>query len=381
MSEQSSTYPGIDLDQLDRWSSDQQRAGLDAYAGHRESALLEYRRVVEHLRERSEANEHDRELYELAVSRLSIDELTHPDLVTIARTNRGPIFHADSFFRSITVRRRKKQLGVVPEKYLGIGKENDRLFTDVLGVRTPTMFYAGAFDAIPRDLRTNVLLKPMISSDSRGAFYVFDETNIYSIEHSKRLTSWDELSEAIVAQFGPDSMNERTWQVQELVYEDETQPARDLKFYAFYGKIGLIQEVVRYPSRQYEYFNNDFSLAICGRDYEPRFEDKSLTITDKGGLSSEKVETVEWLSEQIPVPFMRIDFVNGESELVFLEFSSAPGMSHTLNDTYDRLLGRYYNEAEIRLTNDLLEGKQFEGFQEFSRRRKLRQAEGLTTVK
>ncbi len=372
MPEGSDTFPGIDLDQFDSWDSGQQRASLDAHAGHRESVMSEYRRLVEHLRLRSEASEHDRELYdlyELAVSHLSVDELTHPDLVTIARDHRKPIVHGDAFFRSITIRRRKKQLGPVPEKYLGIGKDKDQLFAEVLGVRTPTTFYSGTFDAIPVDLRTDVVLNPMVSSDSRGgAFYVFDETNIYSIEHSEALTSWDELSAAIAAQFGAESLEERIWQVQELIYEGDRQPARDLKFYAFYGKIGLILEVVRYPSIQYEYFDDDLAGVSPGHDYLPRFQDKSMTTTDKGGLSSEKLKTVERISEQIPAPFMRIDFLNAESELVFVEFSSAPGMSHTQSDVYDGLLGRYYNEAEIRLVNDLLEGKQFEGFREFSKR-------------
>ncbi len=368
MSEQSSAHPGIDLEQFDNWDFGQQIAGLSAHAGHRESELFKYRRLVEHLRTKSRTGKSDGELYKLAVSHLSVDELTHLDLVAIGRNLREPITHADSFFRSITVRRRKKQLGTVPEKYLGIGKDKDQLFAEALGIRMPTTFYTGTFDAIPRDLRANVLLKPLISSGSKGAFYIFDETNIHSIQHSKILTSWDELSDAVVAQFGADSLDERVWQVQELVYERDDQPARDLKFYAFYGKIGLIQEVVRHPSMQYEYFNEDLTVAICGREHEPRFQDKSMTTTDKGGLSSEKMKTVRWISEQIPAPFMRIDFVNAESELVFLEFSAAPGMSHTLNDAYDKLLGKHYNEAEIRLVNDLLSRKQFEGFHEFSRR-------------
>ncbi len=371
MSEQPNTYPGIDLDQFDRWDYDQKRAGLDTHAGHRESALLKYRRLVEHLRRRAGRDERDRELYELAVANLSIDELTHVDLVAIARRHGGPISHADSFFRSIAIRRRKKQLGPVPEKYLGIGEQQDRLFAEVLGIRTPTVFYTGTFDAIPVDLRTDVVLKPVSLPYSRGAFYVFDETNIYSVEHSEVLTSWDELSEAIVAQFGAESLEERIWRVDELVYESDKQLARELKFYAFYGKIGLIQEVISRPfspSMQHEYFNEDLTAAVCGRDHEPRFRDKSMTITDHGGMSSEKLRAVQWISEQIPAPFMRIDCLNAESELVFVELSSAPGRADSLNDAYDKLLGRYYNEAEIRLANDLLAGKQFEAFREFSQR-------------
>lgn len=374
MSDPHNTQFGIDLAQFDNWDLAQQRASLDAYGGRRRADYVEFRRLVEHLRRKAGRSARDRELYELGVSYLGVDELTHLDLVTIAKTNKAPIEHADSFFRNIVVRRRKKQLGRVPERLLGIGKDMDQLFAEVLGARMPETYYSGAFGGIPQDLKTNVLIKPLISSGSKGAYYIFDETNIHSIQHSNTLASWDELSQAIVDQFGADSLDGFTWQVQELIYEDDGQPARDMKFYAFYGKVGLIQEVARHPTKQYEYFNEDFTLAECGRDHEPRFLDHSQTVTDKGGLSSEKMKTVEWLSEQIPAPFMRIDFVNAQSELVFLEFSSAPGMAHTLTESYDRLLGRYYNEAEIRLVRDLLDGKRFEGFHEFARRAEIARA-------
>lgn len=368
MTDQPHADPLIDLTQLDGWDYQLRKAGIERHAGDRAAAVSAYRHLVEHLRLRSELSEHDRELYEIAVSHLSIDELTHPDIVTIARVHQQPLTNADSLFRSLIVRRRKKQLGVVPEKYLGIGKENDQLFAESMGVRKPATLFTGTFDAIPIDLRTDVVLKPVSSSDSIGAYYLFDESNIYSIQHSKRVASWDALSDAVVAQFGEPSLETMVFQIQELVYEDDTHPARDLKFYTFYGRIGLILEASRYPSRQYAYFNEDLTLAACGRDHEPRFRDPSMTIVDKGGLSAEKLEMVTWISEQIPVPFMRIDFLNTEAELVFVEFSSAPGMSHTWNDAYDRLMGRYYNEAEIRLVNDLLAGKQFEGFRDFTRR-------------
>lgn len=368
MTDQPQDDPLIDVDQLNGWDYELRRAGIERHAGDRAAAVSAYRHLVEHLRLRSELSEHDRELYEIAVSHLSIDELTHPDVVTIARIHKRPLTNADSLFRSLIVRRRKKQLGVVPEKYIGIGKANDQLFAESMGIRKPETLFIGTFDAIPIDLRTDVVLKPMSSSDSIGAYYLFDESNIYSIQHSRRVASWEALSDAVVAQFGERSLETMVFQIQELVYEDETHPARDLKFYTFYGRIGLILEASRYPSRQYAYFNEDLTPAACGRNHEPRFTDPSMTIVDKGGLSAEKLEMVTWMSEQIPVPFMRIDFLNTEAELVFVEFSSAPGMSHTWNDDYDRLLGRYYNEAEMRLVNDLLAGKQFEGFREFIRR-------------
>jgi hypothetical protein len=324
--------------------------------------------LSEALRKRAQRSEIDGGLYDIALSAKGIDDLTHLDLVTIGRTRRDPIVQADSFFRSIVVRRRKRQLGPIPEKYIGIGKDKDQLFAESIDMRTPRLLYSGSFDGIPQGLRANTMLKPEVSSGSKGAFYVFSDSNIYSVQHQATLHSWDELSAGIRSQFGGEALKEREWLVQELVLETGGRPARDMKFYTFYGQIGLIQEVDRYGALQYQFFDEDFEVAGCGRDHEPHFADPKDTVTDKGGLSESKLETVRLASLQIPAPFMRIDFLNGERELVFTEFSGAPGMSDSLSDEYDRLLGRYYNEAEIRLDNDLLEGKGFDGYHEFVRR-------------
>jgi hypothetical protein len=343
----------------------EQRAFLVAYRDRRQADKAYHQALSEELRKRSHLSDVDAELYDLALSAKSIDELTHLDLVTIARQRRAPLVQADSFFRSIVVRRRKRQLGPIPEKHIGISKVKDQLFAESVGMRTPRVLYSGTFEGIPGHVRTNTMLKPQVSSGSKGAFYVFDASNIYSIQYKKALGSWDELSQSVRKQFGEDALNEREWLVQELILEVGDRPARDMKFYAFYGQIGLIQEVDRYGAMQYEFFNEDFTVAVCGRDHEPRFTDPADTVTDKGGLSDAKLETVRRASLEIPAPFMRLDFLNGVTELVFTECSGAPGMSNSLNNEYDELLGRYYHEAEVRLENDLLDGKRFDGYRRF----------------
>lgn len=335
-------------------------------AGRRASGLDDYREAVEHLRELARDSEQDRERYEDAVGRLFVDELTHPDLIAIAREAGQPLVHADSFWRSLVVRRRKKQLGFVPEKHLGITKEKDRQFAELLGVDAPAILFTGPFDEIPAGLRENVVVKPVNASDSMGAFYVFAPDDIFSIAVSEWLSSWDAMVRTAIEQLGTDSPDEVRWQVQELVLGADGQPARDLKFYAFYGQIGLILEASRYPVREYAYFDEDLVEAACGKDHEPRFRDTSHTTVDRGALTPQRLHTVKRISEAIPVPFMRIDFLNAPHELKFCEFSSAPGMSHTLSSEYDERLGRYYHEAEIRLVNDLLRGKRFEAFERFS---------------
>ena len=256
----------------------------------------------------------------------------------------------------------------MPEKYLGIAKERDQLFADILGVRMPEVHYTGSLDGIPEALREDTLLKPTDASDSRGAFYLFHSRSIYSIERSETLTRWDDMIENIVESLGESYVTAPKWQVQELVYEDGVRPARDIKFYCFYGHIELTLEVLRQPHPQYAYFDGYGAPVNAGRTHLPRFRDPADTIVDKGGISSETLEYVRWLSKEIPAPFMRMDFLRTEDGLVFLEFSSAPGLSHAWSDEWDRHFGALYLQGEMRLIDDLLAGKLYAGWHEFVNR-------------
>lgn len=340
-------------------------ATLDELAVRRDTALHEYRLAVAQLRGQVGNSDADRDRYERAVTRLFVDELTHPDLVAIARDGRQPLVQADSFWHSIVVRRRKKQLGTVPEKHLGIDKDHDRRFVELLGVSTPEVRFTGSFHAIPATELTNVVVKPVDASDSRGAFYVFGPDDIFGIARSERLASWEALARSAAEQLGPDAVERSTWRIEELVEDGDGRPARDLKFYTFYGHVGLVLEVSRYPVREYAHFDEDLLPVDPGFEHEPRFRDPTQTTVDRGALTPQMLDLVRRVSLSIPVPFMRIDFLKSSYTLTFVEFSSAPGMSHTLTGEYDRRLGQAYHQAEIRLVDDLLAGKRFDAFAEF----------------
>lgn len=341
-----------------------QRRVVAALAEERSRAIARYRTVVELLRLQARQSDEHAALYRQAVRRLGVDELTLFDVVMISRNQGWPLEHGDAFFRKMVERRRMKQLGPVPERRLGLTKGSDLAFARAAGVRVPTTLWTGKLTEIPAELRRGTFLKPTQSSGAKGAFYLFEDGSMFSVFATRQVERWDDLVSACRQQVRPGVADEMTWEIQELVAEGPSSPARDMKFFAFYGEIGLIQEVVRYPRKQYEFFDPDGRIAPCGRDrsYETPFLDPADTITDKGGLSEEKIETARRLSLEIPTPFMRIDFLNGEKELVFCEFSASPGMSHTFNRRYDRILGRMYNAASVRLTNDLLAGKTFDAY-------------------
>ncbi|WP_061962865.1 ATP-grasp fold amidoligase family protein [Demequina aurantiaca] len=330
----------------------------------RTEALDNYRELVEEARLLPPEDTTRVALFSAAVRELFVDELTHPDLIEIARHQRKPVLQVDSLWSSIVKRRRMKQLGPVPEKNLGISKYNDEKFAELVGVKTTKAVFRGTFADIPRDARM-VVVKPIGSSDSKGAFYVLDGGQLVSIADSDELEDWTELEVRAIKQLGGENLDGVEWQVQKM----ETfagKPARDFKFYIFYGQIGLILEASRFPEREYAYFNEDFTSAACGRDQEPRFRDTSRTFTNNGGISEQQLEMVRNFSASIPVPFMRIDFLYTDDGLVLCEFSSAPGDSHTWSPEYDRMMGTMYLDAERRLISDLLAGKTFPAFSVFN---------------
>ena len=158
---------------------------------------------------------------------------------------------------------------------------------------------------------------------------------------------------------------ENNWLAEELVVEDFEKkiPARDLKFYSFYGKVGLILEITRYPELRQCWWTRDGKRIRTGKYEEQLFKGD--------GVTEEEIAFIEQLSKKIPAPFVRIDFLKSEEGLIFGEFTAKPGNYDYFNEQIDRQLGDYYLEAEINLTNDLFSNKQFNEFNQFLRSQQL----------
>lgn len=342
------------------------RHELNSAATDVEEVRQRVRAITDKLRALALENTRDESLKEMYLQALainSVDSLTHPDVSMVTRSYElDCIPHSDSFWRSIVARRRKKQLGFVPEKYLGIRKDDDERFASLADVRTPNTVFTGAFSEALTEKRPAVL-KPVVSSDSRGAFYLFRDT-IYSISKSSFLAGLDDLERSARLEVGDVAVDSGEWQVQDMVtYGDE--PATDLKFYCFYGRIGTVLEVSRYPALNYAYFDEHLKPISFRLDERSTSFQAHPSVIPGLGVSDSHLADVARLSLSIPVPFMRIDFLNSDEGLVFCEFSSAPGMSHSLSPDHNRRLGRMYHEAEMRLVGDLLAGKKFSVYHEF----------------
>ncbi|HEY4599684.1 MAG TPA: ATP-grasp fold amidoligase family protein [Cerasibacillus sp.] len=276
--------------------------------------------------------------------------------------NPVPLMHVSSFRGSLNRRMREKQLAHEPlPEWLLDDKQKAYTFVEQLGIRTPWVADT-TYKLEDLPTREGVVIKPADGAGSRGVYLVKTIHDIVDLKRSKQLTSWDELLESMQKDLHINWVDQDEWLMEELILEDPetTIPARDVKFYTFYGKVGIILEIQRYPEAKYCWWTETGQRIHVGKYTEQVFKGK--------GVTPEEMVMVEELSKQIPAPFVRIDFLRSHNGLVFGEFTPKPGNYDEFNKEIDQLLGDYYIDAENRLTNDLLVGKRFEGFKAFSKK-------------
>lgn len=269
-----------------------------------------------------------------------------------------PLRKASSFRASLNMRMRQKQLNdTLPEWHLD-DKRTAYEFVEQLGVPVPTVddeHYT--FDMVPK--REGIVIKPADGAGSRGVYLVHSMEEIIDVKKSIKLNSWDKLKESIEHDLETGAVEKDDWMIEQLVYENKAEktPARDVKFYCFYGKVGIILEITRYPEVRQCWWT-----AQGERIATEKYDENLFSGT---GVTEEEIEMVQRISEKIPAPFIRIDFLRAENELVFGEFTPKPGNYDEFDQATDEWLGDYFIDAQGRLTTDLLNGKQFEAYKTF----------------
>jgi hypothetical protein len=254
----------------------------------------------------------------------------------------------------IIMRERKRRLAqdFLPERVLN-NKLDAYKFVDRLGIRRPRLISGKArHDALPAELN-NLVIKPLSGKSSQGVYAAFNENAIQKIKTAERFSGRDALIAHLKEDMAAGINKEDRWIIEELITE-ESNPltaARDLKFYCFYGRVELVLEIVRDPVTRYCFWDKDGKLKNVGG-----FEDR---LFEGRGFTPEMLKTAERISAEIPAPFMRIDFHNTGSELVFCEFTPTSGAIWDYGRETDQFLGERYLEAEARLLGDLLSGKRF----------------------
>jgi hypothetical protein len=254
-----------------------------------------------------------------------------------------------SFQASLALRSRKRQLGETLPEWVLEDKLAAYRFVDTLNVKRPwvseKLYPAGQ---IPR--KTGIVIKPSDGAGSRGVYLVFGHDHIQDVKRGLVLTSWDALCAQMNKDLEQRLVRADEWITEELILEGK-QPARDLKFYCFYGEVALVLEIKRIPELKYCWWTADGRRIQTGKYEEELFKGD--------GFSKEELEQAAVMSKEIPTPFIRIDFLKTEKELVFGEFTPKPGNYDEFDQSTNQWLGDYFLEAEGRLMADLLHGKQF----------------------
>lgn len=287
-------------------------------------------------------------VYNKVLLALSIEDV--PEF--IIRNEEVSLQSLASFRTSLSSRARTKQLGEsLPEWNLD-NKLAAYQFIDQLGIRRPwvsKMIYS--YGDLLKD--HGVVIKPVDGAGSRGVYLVFEQNHIQDVRRGEILHSWNELTAKMKLDLESGWVSKDEWMVEELIGANSQvqSPPRDLKFYCFYGEVALVLEIERYPELRYCWWTPDGKPIHTGKYEEDLFIGAGFTAQD--------IEQVRKISLEIPTPFMRIDFLKIETEMIFGEFTPKPGNYDEFDSIIDTRLGESFLRAESRLLNDLIKGKQF----------------------
>ncbi len=236
-------------------------------------------------------------------------------------------------------------------------------FIDLLDERRPkTLAQPAPFADL--DLKPGAVVKPERGSGSKGCYLVFAEDDIVHVKDGLKFASRDAVeqhSRSILRdRSSATSAKKDMWFMEEMILRDRAsrKPAVDLKFWTFYGQVAFVSEINRHPDTRWDFWSAE------GDRISPPGAWKA-TLHEGEGIRSEDLEAVKRISLEIPYPFMRIDMLRGDGELVFGEFTPRPGSSNVLTPEWDRRMGEMWGLAENRIQQDMLEGKKFSTYNEF----------------
>jgi TupA-like ATPgrasp len=233
-------------------------------------------------------------------------------------------------------------------------KDVGQAFAASLRLRLPAVFQSKVSHS-EIEWRNHCVIKPTASAASNGVFLLNGSKTFLDLKSHEIFGDKDELRRRIKKCLKTGHVAPDSWQVEELILgKDGRWPPLDVKFYSFYGRVALAVEIQRFPTLRYNWYDASGRSVVTGKYKNLQF--------DGAGFTHAELESAARVSLQIPLPFMRIDFLRSASGLVFGEFTPEPGKFEKFDTETDVALGHEYNRAAARLQDDLLAGKRFAAF-------------------
>jgi hypothetical protein len=227
-------------------------------------------------------------------------------------------------------------------------------FASDLGLEIP-ITRLNAVSHTDLELTVNTVVKPLGGIMSKGV-YILGEDTITDLPRNRSLPSVEALRQSIAHDLSSGDVADDAWIEERLVFSDHAPslPARDIKFYCFYGVVGLALETVRSPQVQRCWYGSDGQVTRTGKYTEHLFAGN--------GIPDGYIELAKKISLSVPAPFLRIDFLASPSGPVLNEFTPKPGGASQFDARTDKRLGSLMVSAAGRLHTDLVNGKVFPEF-------------------
>jgi hypothetical protein len=205
------------------------------------------------------------------------------------------------------------------------------------------------------ELAPETVVKPLAGIMSKGVYILGQET-ITDLPRNLSLPSVGALRDSIAHDLSSGDVADDAWIEERLVFSDHdpSLPARDIKFYCFYGVVGLILETVRSPEVQRCWYGSSGKVIRTGKYTDRLFAGN--------GIPDGYVELAKKISLSVPAPFLRIDFLASPDGPVLNEFTPKPGGSSQFGASIDHRLGNLMVAAAGRLHTDLVNKKVFQEF-------------------
>ncbi|EKO3753668.1 ATP-grasp fold amidoligase family protein [Vibrio metschnikovii] len=279
-------------------------------------------------------------------SMLNADELTESQ-TRILSQSKIPLSNVASFRAQLVQATRRRQLVDFQPEWMLNNKLFAYKFIDSLGIKRPETFAHNQPLASIQPQKKSVL-KPVYGSSSRGVFIFDEQGGAFEVATGEIITTVAETFAKANDLLVKGIIRSDAWILEEFVGDFEDQKPlvpRDLKFFCFFGEVGLILEVDRSGEPRYCEWLPDGSCVQTGPG----------NYFIGNGFTDQELDIAKLISKSIPAPFMRIDFLKSNNAFHFGEFTPRPGQFCVMYKSFDRYLGECYLRAQSRLFNQLVD--------------------------
>lgn len=272
------------------------------------------------------------------------------------------VLDVTEFDIGVSFRAQMVRLLLLKERLRGYGYDlsprlNDKLadseFARRLGLPTPESI--GENVSISNlAIIPGTIIKPTVGESSTGVFFVRPDGRLLSIKSRRTYSTLEEALPEYERLM--DEEQALTWIVEEAILDSDDVPATDFKVFMFYGRVGMFVEILRGRGDSGEAVTCTY--APDGTPIKYRAGDNMI---EGHGVPDGVVDMATRISQESPMPFLRVDFLLGSDGPVVGEITPHPGGIYAgdADDYMDRILGEMYLDADARLTIDFLNGKRF----------------------